>query len=71
MIFGLLLLGLVIFILVGVIKLTGPLIATVLKAALVILALIAIIGFFVPPLEKSGNPTAETSAQETVTVDLN
>ena len=71
MIIGLLLLGLGIFVLVGVIKLTGPLIAIVLKAALVILALIALAGFFVPPLEKSGNPTAEPRAKETVTVDLN
>lgn len=72
MIIGLLLLGIVIFVLVGVLKVTGPLVATVFKAALLVLVIIAVAGFFVPPLhDKNVASVSQESGKETVSVNLN
>lgn len=70
MLIGLLLIGLGIFILVGVFKLAGPLIGKVLKAALIILVILAIVGYFVPPLHNSGDTDNQTD-KGGVSVDLN
>lgn len=70
MLIGLLIIGVGIFVIVGVFKTTGPLIAKVLEIAVVVIVMIVIVGFFIPQLNKTGTTVAPSNEGE-VTVDLN